>query len=131
MARRPPKFQRLIAARETLADRHAGDIDVLSNREMIRGDFSPDRNQAVLGDAKFRERQLRLDLGDREAAALGFRDVLHLGAPGAELHGGVAVLVLGAMGDDLAALEREHGHRHMIARICEDAGHAQLLCDNA
>ena len=36
VARRPPKFQRFIGAGETLADRHAGDVDVLADRRSGR-----------------------------------------------------------------------------------------------
>ena len=82
-------------------------------------------------DAEFGELQLRLDIGDGEARALGFRHVLDLRAADAELKRRIAVLVLGAMGDDLAALDLEDRDRHMIARIGEDAGHAHLLCNNA
>ena len=116
---------------EALADRHAGHVDELADREMVGGDLGADRDQLVLGDAELGELHLRLDIGDREAAALGLGDVLDLGAADAELKRGVAVLLLRAMRDDLAALDLEDGDRHVIARIGEDAGHAQLLCDDA
>jgi hypothetical protein len=35
------------------------------------------------------------------------------------------------MRDDLAALDLEDRDRHVIARVGEDLGHAQLLCDDA
>ena len=98
---------------------------------MVGGDLGPDRNHLVLGDAELGEAQLRLDMSDREPAALGLGDVLDLGLADAELQRGIAVLFLGAMGDDLAALDLEDGDRHVIARVGEDAGHAQLLCDDA
>ena len=98
---------------------------------MIGGDFGPHRDHLILGDAELGELHLRLDRGDGETPALGLGNVLDLGAADAELKRGVAVLLHGAMRDDLAALEREHGDRHMIARVGEDAGHAQLLCDDA
>ena len=87
--------------------------------------------QLVRGDAELGELPLRLDLGDGEMAALGLRDVLHLGAADAELHGGVAVLLLGPLRDDLAAVDLQDRDRHMLARVREDAGHADLLCDDA
>jgi len=98
---------------------------------MIGGDFRADRDQAVVGNAELGELHLRLDLGDGEARTLGLRHVLHLGAADAELDGGVAVLVLRAVGDDLTAVELEHGDGHMLACVGEDAGHTHLLCDNA
>ena len=52
-------------------------------------------------------------------------------APGAELEGDVAVLLLGALGGDLAAVEAEHGHRHVGAGLVEEAGHAELFGDHA
>ena len=48
----------------------------------------------------------------------------------AELHGDVTVLIGRTMGNDLTALEFEHSHRNMLACIREDAGHADLLCDD-
>jgi len=98
---------------------------------MIGGDLGPDRNHLVLGDAKLGEPQLRLDVSDREPPALGLGDVLDLGLADAELQRGIAVLLLGPMGDDLATLDLEDGDRHVIARVGEDPGHAQLLCDDA
>ena len=116
---------------ESLADRHAGDVDKLADREMVGGDLRPDRDHLVLCDAELGELHFRLDIGDGEAAALGLRHVLDLGAADAELQRGIAVLFLGAMRDDLAALDLEDRDRHVIPRVGEDAGHAQLLCDNA
>src|ERR1700722_3204937 len=118
-------------ASEALADRHAGHVDKLSDQEMIGGDLGADRDEPVLADAELGELHLRLDIGDSEARALGLRHVLDLGAADAELEGGIAVLVLGSMGHALAALNLEDGDRHVIARIGEDAGHTQLLCNNA
>ena len=55
-------------------------------------------------DAELGDLALRLDLGDGEMAALGLRDVLDLGLADAELEGGVAVLLLRAVGDHLAVV---------------------------
>src|SRR5690606_9825869 len=66
-----------------------------------------------------------------EMAAHRLAGVLGLGLAGAELDGGVAVLFLGAHGDDLAAGELQDGHRDMAAVFLEDAGHAHLLRDDA
>ena len=98
---------------------------------MVGGDLGSDRNHLVFGDAELGEAHLRLDMRDREAAALGLGDVLDLGLADAELEGGVAVLFLRAVSDDLAALDLEDRDRHVVARVGEDAGHAQLLCDDA
>ena len=98
---------------------------------MIGGDLGPDRNELVLGDAELGQAHLRLDMRDGETPAFGLGDVLDLGLADAELEGGVAVLFLRAMRDDLAALDLEDRDRHVLARVGEDAGHAQLLCDDA
>ena len=98
---------------------------------MVGGDLGADRDDGILGDAEFRELALRLDLGDGETAALGLRNVLHLGLADADLQRRVAVLVLGPMGDDLAAVDLQDRHRDMFARIREDAGHPDLLCNDA
>src|ERR1700722_5812655 len=121
----------LHAAGEALADRHSGDIDILPHSKVVGGDLRSDWNHLVLGDAELRQAHLRLDMGDGEAAALGLRHILHFGLADAELERGIAVLFLGAMRDHLAALDLENRNRHVIARVGEDAGHAQLLCDNA
>jgi hypothetical protein len=75
---------------------------------------------------------LGLDIGDGEvgrASALG--RVLHLGNAGAELHGGVAILFFGALGNNLAVFQLQHGHGDMLAGVVEDPGHAQLLCNHS
>ena len=68
---------------------------------------------------------------DGETAALGFADILDLSAADAELKRGVTVLLLRAMRNDLTALNLENRDRNVIARVGEDAGHPQLLCDDA
>src|ERR1700722_1749387 len=118
-------------AGETLADRHTRDIDILSNGEVVGGDLRPDRDHLVLFDAELGEAHLRLDVGGGEAAPPGLRRVLPLGLADAELKRGIAVLFLGAMRDPLAALDLENGDRHVVPCVCEDAGHAQLLCYDA
>src|ERR1700733_650786 len=127
----PAKVPPLHRPRKSLADRHAGDIDILPDGEVIGGDLRPDRDHLVLFAPELGEPHLRLDMGDGEAAALRLRYVLHLGLADAELKRGIAVLFLGAMRDHLAALDLENGDRHVVPCVGEDAGHAQLLCYNA
>ena len=95
----------LHAAGKALADRGAGDVDELADHEMVRGDLGADRDQRVIADAEFHDLALRLDLGDGEIAALGLADILDLAGAGAELQRDIAVLVLGAVTDDLAAAQ--------------------------
>src|SRR6202012_1546773 len=91
-------------AGETLADRHPGDIDILSNGEVIGRNFRSDWDHLVLFDAELGKAHLRLDMSDCEATALSLRHVLHLGLADAKLKRGVAVLFLGAMRDHLTTL---------------------------
>ena len=98
---------------------------------MVRRDLGADGNQPIVGNTELGELQFRLDIGDREAAALRLGHILHLRRPDTELHGDVAVFLRGAMRDDLTAVDFKHGDRHMLARVREDAGHTDLLCDDA
>src|SRR5438477_1792209 len=121
----------LHAAGKTLADRGAGDVDELADDEMVGLDLGADRNQRVGRDAKFGDLALRLDLGDRELAALGFRHVDRLAAARAELQRDITVLLGGEVTDDLAVAELEHGHGDMFAGLREDPRHPDLLCDHS
>src|SRR5580700_6018513 len=121
----------LHAAGKSLAGRSAGDVDILADDEMIGRDLGADRDQAVIVDAELGEFSLGLDLGDREVAAVGLGGALHLALAGAELQRDIAVLVLGAVGDDLAIAEAEHRHRHMLACLGEEARHPDLLCEHS
>src|SRR5262249_30693295 len=77
------------------------------------------------------ELALGLDLGDGEMAAVRLGQVLGPARAGAELQRHVAVLVLGAVGDDLAIGEAQHRDRHVLATVRKDAGHPDLLCDHS
>ena len=132
MARRPPKFQRFMPPAKPLPIEVPVTSTILADDEMVGGDLGADRDQRVVADAELGELALGLDLGDREVAALGLGDVrFTLRGAGAELQRDVAVLVLGAVRDDLAIAEPQHRHRHVLAGLGEDAGHPDLLCDHA
>ena len=64
-------------------------------------------------------------------ATVGLGGVLSLLGSRAELKGDVAVLLFGALAGHLAAVERQHGDRHVVARFIEEAGHAELFGDDA
>ena len=131
MARRPPKFQRFMPPAKPLPVVVPVTSTNWPGDEVVGGDLGADRDHGILGHAELRELALRLDLGDREMAALGLRDVLHLGLADAELERRIAVLVLRPMGDDLAVVDLQDGHRDVFARVREDAGHPELLCNDA
>src|SRR5258705_8993982 len=115
---------------EALADRGAGDVDELPDNEMVGGDLSADRDELVLLHAELGELALGLDLGRCEIAAVGFVHVVDLAYAGPELNGHIAVLVLGAMRNNLAVGEAQHRHRHMLAAVGKDARHPDFLCDD-
>ena len=54
-----------------------------------------------------------------------------LGRTYTELNRGVAVLVLGADGNDLTAVYLQHRNRYVRALVGKDAGHADLLSDHS
>src|SRR6202043_1413059 len=60
----------LHAAGKALAGRSAGDVDILTDDEMIRRDLGADRDQPVVVDAELGELALGLDLSDGEMAAV-------------------------------------------------------------
>ncbi|BDL39554.1 hypothetical protein MSPGM_21440 [Methylorubrum sp. GM97] len=121
----------LHTAGEPLTRAGARHINELARDEVVGRDFGTDRDQRVLGHAELGELLLGLDLGDREAAALGLRHVLYLGLADADLEGDVAILLSRAVCHNLALINLEHSDGHMLASVCKDAGHADLPCDDA
>src|SRR6201997_768155 len=119
----------LHAAGKALADRGAGDVDELTDDEMIGLDLGTDGNQRILRDAEFRDLALRLDLGDRELAAFGLRQIDGLARARTELQRHITVLLGRAVTQHLAIAELKHGHRDMLAGLCKDPRHPDLLCD--
>src|SRR5262245_19767171 len=125
----PAEVPALHAARKTFADRGAGHVDKLTDDEVIRGDLGTHGDQVALVYPELGELAFGLDLGNGKMAAGGFGQVLRLAAAGAELQRDIAILVLGAMSDNLTIGEPQHGHRHMLAGLGEDARHSDFLCD--
>src|SRR5579859_642243 len=121
----------LHAAGKALADRGAGNVDELADHEMVGLDFGADRDQRVLGHAKLGQLPLRLDLGDRELAALGLRHVDGLAGARAELQRDVTVLLGRAVAQHLAIAQLQHGHGDMFAGLGKDPRHPDLLCDHS
>ena len=70
-------------------------------------------------------------LATAKPAALGSRHVLHLGLADADLKGDVAILLDGTVGYHLTLIDFKHCHGDMFASIRKDAGHADLLCNDA
>src|SRR5580704_18119610 len=68
----------LHASGKALAGRSAGDVDILTDDEMIGRDLGTDRDEAVIVDAELGELALGLDLGDSEMAAVSLGSALHL-----------------------------------------------------
>src|SRR6185437_7423520 len=121
----------LHAAGKALADRRAANVHELPDHEMIGGDLGANRDQRIVGHAEFGKLALRLDLGLREEAAVRLDHVVGTTRASTELQRDVAVLVLGAMADDLTRAEAQHRHRHMLTGIGEYPGHSDLLRDHS
>jgi hypothetical protein len=120
----------LHGAGETLADGRARHVDILALDEMVGGDLGTQLDQIIGAHAELCELPLGLDISHGESPARRPRQPLHLGPAGAELNRGVAVLLLGALTDDLAIVEAQHRHRDVLPGIGEDPGHADLLRDD-
>src|SRR6516164_6846989 len=127
----PGEIPALHRAGPALAGGGAGDVDKLADHEMVGGDFGADRDQALFIDAEFSELSLWLDLGDGKMAAVGLGGALRLAHAGAELQRHVAVLLFGAVADDLAIAEPQYGHWHMFTAFGEQARHADFLCEHS
>ena len=115
-ARRPPKFHRFMAPAKPLPI----EMPVTSTNwpaTKWSAVISAPTDQAVGLDAEFRDLALGLDLRLGEMAALALATVLGLGAASAELHGGVAVLVGGALATTWQVVELQHRHRNLLAVI--------------
>src|SRR5215471_16676646 len=121
----------LHAARKALADRGAGDVDILADDEVVGRDLGADRDQRVVAHTELGKLALGLDLGDGEIAALGLRHVVDLAGAGAELERDIPVLLLGAMAEHLALAQPQHRDGHMLAGLGKDPRHPQLLCDHS
>jgi hypothetical protein len=117
-------------AGKAFADGRARHVDILSLDEMVSGDLGAHLDQIVGAHAELCEFPLGLDIGNGESSARRARQPLHLGPAGAELNRCVAVLLLGALADNLAIVEAQHRHRDVLAGIGEDPGHADLLRDD-
>src|SRR5205085_10923453 len=90
-----------------------------------------DRNQSVFVDAEFGKLALGRDLADGEMTAVGPSSALHLAQAGTELQRDVAVLLFGAMTDDLAIAEPQYRHRHVFAAVGEQTRHSDFLCKHS
>src|ERR1700761_6223157 len=121
----------LHAAGEALTDRGAGDVDELTDHEMVSLDFGADRDQRVLGDAELGDLALGLDLGDRELAAFSLRQINRLARARTELQRDITVLLGRAVTQNLAVAQLQHGHGDMFAGLRKDPRHPDLLCDHS
>lgn len=90
----------LHAAGEALTDRGAGDVDELADDEVVGKDLGADRDHGIRGDAELLDPALRLDLGDRELAALSLGHVNGLAGARTKLECDVTVLLFSAVAYD-------------------------------
>ena len=124
---KPAEIPALHGTGKAFADRQRGHVYLLAGYEMVSGDFRAHVDEVFLGDPEFDQAVLWLDLTLGEVSAHGLGGILGLLGTGTELEGDVAVLVLGALRDDLTAFEAEHGHRYVCASFIEEAGHTEFL----
>ena len=106
LARRPPKFQRFMPPAKPLPIVVPETSTNWPGTKWSAVISAPTSIRLSSDDAELGDLALRLDLGALAKwprSRLG--DVLHLGLAGAELHGGIAVLLRGALRDDLAVVE--------------------------
>ncbi len=129
---------------KTLTDRDAGNVNFLTRNEMVSQDFSANFRQ-VARDAKFAQLALRCDAGFCELAtqrlgrALGFlfadaeNDSLVAVRAGdvATLLGLHGALFFSAHANNLAAIKRQDGDRHVAAALVKYACHANLAGKHA
>ncbi len=115
---------------ETLADGDAGDVDELAGNEVLGGDLGSNRDQVLRRDTELGQLTFRLDPGFGKMTALRLRQILYLDRTGAQLHGGIAMLVDGLVRNHLALVELQHRDRHVLPVGCEHPRHAKLLCDD-
>ena len=118
-------------ALEALADRDAGDLDLLARLEARDGDVVADLG-ALLGAeilvAELDQVAHRRRAGLLQVAYLGLAQLALLDLAEGELHGGVAVALAVADRGDLAGAGLDHGDRHDGAVLAEDLGHARASC---
>ena len=96
---------------------------------MIDGDLGTDVDEIVRAHAELLQFPLGLDLGYREMTAVSLGQALDLGRAGAELQGGIAVLLRGLLCDHLAIVDLQHRDGHLLPFIGVDPSHSQFLCD--
>ena len=118
-------------AGKTLADRSACDVHVLACQIVVGGDFRAHIDQVVGADAEFSDLALGFHIRPGEVPAHAGRGPLGLGRARAELDGGIAIPVSGALRHNLQVVELKHGHRNLLAVFQQQPGHAQLLRDYA
>src|SRR6201991_1781927 len=121
----------LHAAGKTLTDRGAGDVDELTDHEMVRLNLGANRDQRVFRHTELGDLPLGFDLGHRKLAALRLRQIDGLAGTRTELQRDVTVLLGRAVAQHLAIAQLQHGHRDMFAGLCKDPRHPDLLCDHS
>ena len=97
---------------------------------MFDANAGPDIEQRIIRNAEFHQLATRLNLRLGEVATHGFANVLYFSRTNTELQGGVSVLLVGLLGNDLAAVNFQHSDRNISPVIGENPRHTNFLCDH-
>ena len=114
---------------ETLTDRGRGNVNFLTGNEMLGRDLGTNINQVVGGNPELDELAFRFDLSLGEMSAHGLANAFHLGLTNTELQCGVAVPILGTLGDNLTVIDLQHCDGNVLTGVIKDTGHSHFLCN--
>ena len=105
----------------------ADHIHMLTGNEMIGRDLRAHIDEAGFGHPELGQTCLGLHVRLAEMAAQRLRHVLGLRLAGTKLNSGVAVLLNRALGNDLTAVDLDHGHGHMPTGVIKHPRHSHFL----
>ncbi len=115
---------------KTFTDRGAGNIHELTFKVMVSRDFLAHVDHGIGVHTELRHFTLGRHIGRGKVTAHGLACAFCLGRACAQLNSGVTVLIGGALGNNLQAVELKNGHRNLLAVFLKDTGHPDLFCDN-
>ena len=123
----------LHGAGEALADGGAGDVHLFAFLEEVGLDLGAGLEfiGVGIGKAKLHQRLAGSDVGAGVMARQRLRIQLRAARAVGDLHGAIAVFVLRLHLRDAVRQNLDHGHRHSLAGVGENARHAGLAADQS